>query len=43
MPGDGSGAKEMTDSDILRWAHQFLDAILPVVPAEVVPSEVVQA
>ncbi|PAK93110.1 transcription-repair coupling factor [Brevibacterium casei CIP 102111] len=43
MDGNGFGAKEMTDSDILRWAHQFLDAILPVVPAEVVPSEVVQA
>lgn len=24
----------MTDSDILRWAHQFLDAILPVVASE---------
>ncbi|WP_309132833.1 transcription-repair coupling factor [Brevibacterium sp.] len=34
MTGDGFGAKEMTDSDILRWAHQFLDAIVPVVESE---------
>ncbi|RBP63667.1 transcription-repair coupling factor [Brevibacterium sanguinis] len=38
LAGDGFGAKEMTDSDVLRWAHQFLDAIVPVVKAE--PAEV---
>ncbi len=38
MSGDGFGAKEMTDSDILRWAHQFLDAIVPVIESE--PAEV---
>ena len=40
MDGDGFGAKEMTDSDILRWAHQFLDAIVPVVASEVVEADV---
>jgi transcription-repair coupling factor (superfamily II helicase) len=34
MAGTGFDANEMTDSDILRWAHQFLDAILPVVESE---------
>ena len=34
MAGNGFDAKEMTDSDILRWAHQFLDAIVPVVVSE---------
>ena len=34
MSGSGFDSKEMTDSDILRWAHQFLDAILPVVESE---------
>ncbi|MDN6745686.1 MAG: transcription-repair coupling factor [Brevibacterium sp.] len=40
MAGSGFDAKEMTDSDILRWAHQFLDAIVPVVASEVVAAEV---
>ena len=34
MSGTGFDVKEMTDSDILRWAHQFLDAIVPVVVSE---------
>src|SRR5690625_3217295 len=34
VAGTGFDAKEMTDSDILRWAHQFLDAIVPVVQSE---------
>ncbi|HJF75560.1 MAG TPA: transcription-repair coupling factor, partial [Brevibacterium linens] len=34
MAGSGFDSKEMTDSDILRWAHQFLDAILPVIESE---------
>ncbi|MDN5586286.1 MAG: transcription-repair coupling factor [Brevibacterium sp.] len=40
MAGSGFDAKEMTDSDILRWAHQFLDAIVPVVASEVVEAGV---
>ncbi|MCI4011437.1 transcription-repair coupling factor [Brevibacterium sp. ZH18] len=40
MDGNGFGAKEMTDSDILRWAHQFLDAIVPVVVSETVEANV---
>ncbi|WP_193081342.1 transcription-repair coupling factor [Brevibacterium aurantiacum] len=40
MSGSGFDAKEMTDSDILRWAHQFLDAIVPVVASEVVEAGV---
>ena len=34
MAGSGFDSKEMTDSDILRWAHQFFDAILPVIESE---------